>query len=603
MREAAVDGANEQNASGTGSGMSNWSCYTIGGNNKTNMSPDGIFLDLSFIIVVGAVVSIAMRLLRQPLILGYILTGILVGPAAFNLIRLDTFDSFARIGIALLLFIIGLGMNISVIKRLGPTVFLAAAAELLTVGSVGFGIASWFGLSRTEAFIAGISLFFSSTIIIVKILSDKKEQSRLHGQIAIGIVLLDDIVATLALLFVAAGNNNSVGLTDLGKLALNGTLLMVFLIIMSTTLLPRIVKYMAKSQEMLFLFAVGWGFGVASLFQLAHLSIEIGALFAGVSLAGLPYAQEIEARLKPLRDFFVVLYFIVLGKSLSLAGMSHALVPAISLSAAVIFLKPAAIIASLGSLGYSKRVSFMAAINLSQVSEFSIVLAGLAVTNGLAGKELTTIITLVAIITIASASYLTQHDSFLFSIFDRWRPRLFNRAANARERQPKSGIQLVLFGYSRGGHEFVKLFKQLRKRYVVIDYDPAMIELLQLKHIPCLYGDAADTDLLDEVGVQSAKLVISTMTDFETNEQLVRHMNILNPEAVVVCNANSYEEALQLYELGSSYVIIPHNASSEHLSKLIERGGIDRKHFDRYRAKHLKRLEADHPLYITEEAA
>jgi len=171
------------------------------------MSPDEIFLELSFIIVVGAVVSIAMRILRQPMILGYILTGIVVGPAVFNLIRLDTFDSFARIGIALLLFIIGLGMNVSVIKKLGATVFLAAGAELLTVGSVGFFVASWFGMSRTEALIAGLCLFFSSTIIIVKILSDKKEQNRLHGQIAIGIVLLDDIVAMLALLFVAAGKD------------------------------------------------------------------------------------------------------------------------------------------------------------------------------------------------------------------------------------------------------------------------------------------------------------------------------------------------------------------------------------------------------------
>jgi Kef-type K+ transport system membrane component KefB len=570
---------------------------------KTNMSPDGIFLELSFIIVVGAMVSIIMRLLRQPMILGYILTGILVGPAAFNLIHLDTFDAFANIGIALLLFIIGLGMNISVIRKLGGTVFLAAGAELLTVGAAGFFVGSWLGLTRTEAFIASLCLFFSSTIIIVKILSDKKEQNRLHGQIAIGIVLLDDIVATLALLFVAAGKNSTVGLSRLGMLALQGALLMAFLVIMSNVLLPRIVRFMAKSQEMLFLFAVGWGFGVASLFQIAGFSIEIGALFAGVSLAGLPYAQEIEARLKPLRDFFVVLFFIVLGKSLSLSGLSEAIGPALALSAVVIVLKPATIIATLGSLGYTKRVSFMAAINLSQVSEFSIVLAVLAVNTGLVGKQFGTIITLVAIITIACASYLTQHDNSLFRLFDRWRPKFFERAGRLKENRPKLGYQLVLFGYNRGGHEFIKLFQRLHKRYIVVDYDPSIIELLQHKRIPCLYGDAADTDLLDEIGVQTAKLIISTMTDFETNEQLVRHMNLLNPDAVVVCNANNYEEALQLYELGSSYVIIPHNASSEHLSTLIERNGIERHHFDRYRARHLKHLEADHPLYVAEEAA
>lgn len=569
------------------------------------MAPDGIFLELSFIIVVGAAVSIAMRLLRQPLILGYILTGVLVGPAVFNLIRLDTFDAFASIGIALLLFIIGLGMNVAVIKRLGATAFVAMGAELLTVGAVGFVAGSILGFNRTEAFIVGLCLFFSSTIIIVKILSDKKEQNRLHGQIAIGIVLLDDIVATFALLFVAAGKNNSVGLSRLGLLGLEGGLLILFLVIMSNVLLPRIARFMASSQELLFLFAVGWGFGVASLFQVAGFSIEIGALFAGISLAGLPYAQEIEARLKPLRDFFVVLFFIVLGKSLSLSGMSEAIIPALALSAVVILVKPASIIATLGSLGYSKRVSFMSAINLSQVGEFSIVLAVLAVNAGLVHKEIATVITLVTIITIATASYLTQHDNTLFKLFDTIHLGFFERRSTMRrtEKRQRQAYQLVLFGYTRGGHEFIKTFQSLKKRYVVIDYDPAIIELLQQKRIPCLYGDASDTELLDEIGVQSSKLVISAINDFETNEQLVRHMNLLNPEAVIVCNANSYEEALQLYELGSSYVIIPHHASSEHLGALIARNGIDRRHFDRYRAQHLKRLEADHPLYSAEEAA
>ncbi len=567
------------------------------------LSPDGIFLQLSFIIVVGAVVSLIMRLLRQPLILGYILTGLLVGPAAFNLIHLNTFNDFASIGIALLLFIIGLGMNVSVIKKLGGTVFLATTAELLTVGIVGFLVSTALGFSRWASVIIGLSLFFSSTIIIVKILTDKKEQSRLHGQIAIGIVLFDDVIATIALLFVTAAKNHTLGFSQLGVLVLQACLLAALLIIASTQILPRLVKFMASSQEMLFLFAVGWGFGIASLFEIAGFDIEIGALFAGVSLASLPYAQEIEARLKPLRDFFVVLFFIVLGQSLSLHGIHQALVPALILSAVVLLIKPATIISTLGSLGYSKRVSFMAGANLTQVGEFSIVLAVLAVSTGLVAKNVSTVITLVAIITIACASYLTHYDSALFKLFDRLPFRLFERAAKRREQRPKPGYELVLFGYQKGGYEFIKTFQQLHHRYLVVDYDPAIVELLSDKHIPCLYGDATDSELLDEIGVTNAKLVISTITDFETNQQLVRHMNLFNPEAVIVCNANSYEEALQLYELGSSYVIIPHHASSEQLGALIQRNGIDKRHFDRYRSQHLKQMEIDHPLSVAEEAA
>jgi Kef-type K+ transport system membrane component KefB len=468
---------------------------------------------------------------------------------------------------------------------------------------IGFLVSTALGFNHLESLIIGLCLFFSSTIIIVKILTDKKEQSRLHGQIAIGIVLLDDVVATVALLFVTAAKDHSFGFAQLGPLLLQGVLLMALLVIAATVILPRLARFMASSQEMLFLFAVGWGFGIASLFDLAGFSLEVGALFAGVALAGLPYAQEIEARLKPLRDFFVVLFFIVLGQSLSLSGMSKVLIPALVLSAVVMIVKPVTIISTLGSLGYSKRVSFMTSINLTQISEFSIVLAVLAVSLGLVDKDLSTLITLVAIITIAGASYLTHYDNGLFKAFDKLPFRLFDRAASKKEKRPKPGYELILFGYQKGGHEFIKTFQQLHHRYVVVDYDPAIVDLLRNKHIPCLYGDVTDTELLDEIGAATAKLVISTITDFETNQQLVRHMNLYNPEAVVVCNANSYEEALQLYELGSSYVIIPHQASSEHLGSLIQRNGIDKRHFDRYRSQHLKRMEIDHPLSSAEEAA
>jgi len=405
-------------------------------------------------------------------------------------------------------------------------------------------------------------------------------------------------------LLLAAGHDNSFGLRQVEMLAFQGILLAAFLILMSTVLLPKITKFVASSQEMLFLFAVGWGFGVATLFQLAGFSIELGALFAGVALAGLPYAQEIESRLKPLRDFFVVLFFIVLGKSLTFSGITEAIVPALVLAGVVVIIKPSTIITTLGIMGYSRRVSFMAGIHLSQISEFSIVLAVLASSTGLVGKEIGTVITLVAIITIACSSCLTHYDNGLFKLFGKWKLQLFERPNALTERRRAPGYQLVLVGYSRGGSEFVRTFQALRKRFLVIDYDPAMMDLMQQRHIPCLYGDATDNELLDEIGIHTAKLVVSTVSDFETNEQLVRHLNLLNPGAVIVCNASSAEEALQLYELGSSYVIIPHHASSEHLNGLIQRNGIDKRHFDRYREQHLRKLgTVDGPLAAAEAAA
>jgi Kef-type K+ transport system membrane component KefB/voltage-gated potassium channel Kch len=565
-----------------------------------------IFTELSLVIVLAALISLVMRLLRQPLILGYILAGIIAGPSMLHLIHSsEAFEGFSTIGIALLLFIIGLGMNVSVISRVGKSVFITAGALFITIGSIGFAVSRAFlGLSTTEAYVVGLALFFSSTIIIVKVLTDKKEQNRLHGQIAIGVILLDDIVATLALLLIAAGKDHGIGVSELVLLLVRGVVLIGFLVLASKFLLPRLAKAIAASQESLFLFAIAWGFGVASLFEFGGFSVEIGSLFAGVSLASLPYAQEIESRLKPLRDFFLLLFFITLGESLNIANLGPAIVPAVVLSFIVIVVKPTTVTSLLGLLGYPKRVAFKAGVNLSQISEFSIVLVVLAASGGLVGKDLSAVVTIVAMVTITTSTYLMKYDNQLFLVFDRLKlfDILFKKERTHTEKKRHQEYQLLLFGYHRGGHEFIHTFKQLRRRYLVIDYDPAVIELLQHQQIPCEYGDASDTELLEEVGVAQAKLIVSTITDSETNQELIRHVNFYNPDAVVVCNANSYEEALQLYELGCSYVMIPHFAGSERLSSLIHRNGIDKRHFDRYRSKHLEHLEKNHPLSLAEEA-
>ena len=279
------------------------------------MEPD-IFTELSLVLVVVALVAGIMRLLRQPLILGYILTGILVGPIALNLIHAkEAFEGFSEIGIALLLFIIGMGMNITVIRSLGKVSVVTASAILFLVGGSGFAACLALGFDLATSLIMGLALFFSSTIIILKALSDKREVSRLHGQIAIGVIIIDDVVATLAMVAVTAmGQGDSLDAQAIGWLALKAFGLGFLLLVAGAKIIPSLSKQFAKSQEYLFLFAVAWGFGIASLFGLAGFSHEVGALFAGVALASLPYATEMSTRLKPLRDFFVVLFFVSLGE-------------------------------------------------------------------------------------------------------------------------------------------------------------------------------------------------------------------------------------------------------------------------------------------------
>lgn len=555
-----------------------------------------VFTELSIVIAITAGVSLVMKLLRQPLILGYILAGLLVGPSVFGIIQsTEMFETFSSIGIALLLFIIGIGINIAEVKRLGRVILLITLASLFTVGSLGFSASALMGFSRAESIIMGLALFFSSTIIIVKILSDKKEQNRLHGQIAIGVILMEDIVATLALLFIVAGKDGGIELSQLGVLFLKGLLLLGFLTLFSTKLLPHISKFMASSQELLFLFAIAWGFGIATIFEHAGFSIEVGALFAGVALAPLPYSQEIAARLKPLRDFFVVLFFIALGEGLNTNNLSAAVLPAIVLSIIVMIVKPLTIITVTGLLGYTKRVSFKAGINLSQISEFSIVLVVLASAAGLVGADVSAILTVVAIVTIASSTYLMKYDDQLFARFDRIKFRIFEKDVTYKESRNRNAYPLVLFGYERGGHEFIKTFRSLGKRYIVVDYDPHIIDTLEHQHIPYVYGDATDAELLEEVGIENAKLIISTFTDYEVTSQLVKHINHKNPNAVIICHADNKEEAVKLYDLGSTYVMIPHFIGSEKISSFIRRSGLKKSEFNSYREKHLAYLHSHFP--------
>ena len=345
------------------------------------------------------------------------------------------------------------------------------------------------------ALIIGISLFFSSTIVILKVLSDKRQTTRLHAQVAIGVILVDDIVATIAILCVAAvGQSNELNPLSIGLLIAKAAALSILLFVVARYVVVKVAKKFAKSQELLFLAAVAWAFGVSQLFSLAGFSHEVGALFAGVSLASLPYAMEMSTRLKPLRDFFIVLFFVHLGELFVFNDIVAVLVPSIILSLVVLVGKPLFVMSSLGSLGYTKLTSFKAAIHLSQISEFSIVLVVFAAQMKLVESSAVSIITLVALITIAISSYLMHYDDFLYKHFAK-ALSVFERKT-IKERKQKHGLySAVLFGYHHGGHEFLQLFRDTRQRYLIVDYNPEIIEHLEEQGIRHAYGDATDSEL------------------------------------------------------------------------------------------------------------
>jgi len=557
-----------------------------------------IFTELSLIIAIGAGISLVMRLIRQPLIIGHIITGIIVGPSLLNLTKSpDTIEVFSTIGIALLLFIIGLGLNPKVIKEVGKVAGIAGVIQVVVIGAIGMGAGIIAGLTKTESLFLGVALSFSSTIIILKLLSDKKEQGRLYGKIAIGILLIQDILATVALLFVTAkSGGESFSFAQLGTLTIKGFAIIVPLFFIGNFVLPRLHKLIAGSQEFLFLFAIGWGFGTAALFQKAGFSIETGALVAGISLASLPYAQEISARLRPLRDFFVVVFFIVLGTRLSLGNFSN-LIPLIVMCAViVIFVKPLVVMIMMGLLGYTKRTSFKASIALAQVSEFSLVLITLGNREGLIREDLVSVITILALISIAVSTYLIIYSDKIYSVLED-HLSMFERRKTHFEQERKASYDLILFGYQKGGHEFVRTFDSMKKRYVVVDYDPEVIDQLEHNKVNYMYGDATDIELLEETGFDKARLVVSTITDHETNLFLIRLLEKFNPNGVFICHANNPSEAAELYELGASYVMLAHVLGSERIGNFIRKSGLKKSEFRKYREKHLEYLQTHYDLF------
>lgn len=551
-----------------------------------------IFTQLSLVLALAVGVSLVMRILRQPLIVGYILTGIVVGPSLLHLIDTPTtFETFSELGVVLLLFITGLELNARIVREVGRVTITTGLVQLTCVGAVGFGAAKLLGFSMTESLFVALALYFSSTIIVIKLLNDRHEQTRLFAKIAIGLLLIDDLVATLALIIVAASSQgDSSWVTTFGSLAVKGAILMSILVLFSTQILPRATRFLARSQEFLFLFALGWGFGIATLFNKAGFSIEVGALFAGVSLAGMPFAREIGARLKPLRDFFLVVFFIALGEGLQIEHVSNAWVPALILSVIVLILKPLVIMSSMGLLGYTKRTSFQSAIFLDQISEFSLILAVLANKTGIVSDHMVTVVTLVALITIVASTYMIKYSEKIFRFLDK-HVRFFERHLVEPKREPNRNYEVILFGYRKGGHEFIRTLQHMKERFVVVDYDPDIIEVLEQQKVDYLYGDATDLELLNEMNISKTKMVISTITDHRTNLFLVHHVLRLNPNVNLICHCDTVQEAIELYEKGASYVMMPHYIGSEKISSFIKRNGLKKSEFKRHREKHLLELQ------------
>jgi Kef-type K+ transport system membrane component KefB len=553
-----------------------------------------LLIALSLILGVAAIITILARIVKQPPIIAYLISGIIVGPIFLNIIgptsgASEFIDVFARLGVALLLFIVGLNLDFRVLKEFGKVSAFAGIGEIVVTATIGFAVAMLLGFTHTAALYIAIALSFSSTVVVVKILSDKKELDTLHGRIALGILIVEDFVACLILMLLPVMRTGDIGAIffGMGKIVLLGLLIML----VYKLIVKRSVDYLARNPEVFFLCGIAYALILSALFNYFGLSMEIGALIAGMSLASSKYTLELAGKVKPLRDFFVVLLFVYFGSQLITPISGKIVLDAIIFSAIILLGKPLIVMTFMRMLGYKKRTNFLTGASMAQLSEFSLIVILLGYNAGILDSAIMNLAVLISIITIGISSYSIYYSSSIFNKISHLL-NIFDGKTEEKSLTNKDyeNYDIVLFGYHRMGYKILSVLKGLKARILVVDYNPRVVLALAQEGMNCVYGDAGDAEFLSEMKLGRAKLVISTIPNEEINITIRNMMQESGSKAAFITTAEQPRIALDLYNHGADYVIIPHHLGGEFIADIIKKFGTEQAKYKNLGKEHKKSL-------------
>jgi len=552
---------------------------------------DSIFLQVSVLLGITVTAAVFMRMLRQPLMTAYLIAGIIAGPFFLDLLHGDTqlFDALAQFGVVLLLFVVGLSLNIEHIKRMGKVALSVGLIQVSFTAAAGFLILRQLGFEAFPAAYLGLAMTFSSTIIIVKLLSDKKDAESVYGRYVLGLMVVQDIIALLLLLIVNSFSANTAPADFAAQMVVKIILLAAFVYFLGRVLIPRILDHVASSGEFLFIFTVAWCFGVASIIHSLGFSVEVGALIAGLTLGSSPYQAEISSRVKPLRDFFIVLFFIILGSQLQLANLNAVLVPGIILSIFILIGQPFILYFSFRAFQFTRRNSFLASVIAAQVSEFGFILLLTGKRLGhLQGTEME-VFTLVALITIIISSYVITYNE---QLYHKMLP-LFEFFGKDKYRQKEEKIKryhVWVFGYHRIGWKVCETLTNMGVSFAVVDFNPATISKLKHRGIPAYYGDASDVEFLSQLHLEKAKMVISTLPEVDDQHTLIRHIRKRSKRTIIIANLYEIESLNKLYRAGADYVMMPHLLGGSWMATVLQDKRWSKKTFATYKQEQKKEM-------------
>ncbi|BBP42626.1 cation:proton antiporter [Thiosulfativibrio zosterae] len=527
---------------------------------------ESAFVELSMLLAIAAVIGFIGVQLKQPLIVSFIAVGILVGPAVLGIVTLtDEINLLAHLGIAVLLFVVGLKLDLHIIRTMGVVALFTGLGQVIFTSVIGFLIGLALGFSSIGALYVAVALTFSSTIIIVKLLSDKRELDALHGRIAIGFLIVQDIVVVLAMIgLTAIGQSETSG--NLGYEALmvliKGAVLLVAVALLIRYVMPKLLAKLAHSSELLVLFAIAWAVLGASIGYMMGFSQEVGAFLAGITLASTHYRELIGARLVSLRDFLLLFFFISLGASLDLSTLGSQIWPALVFSIFVLVGNPLIVMVIMGYMGYRKRTGFLAGLTVAQISEFSLILAALGFSLGHIDQETVGLVTLVGLITISASTYMILYSHPLYlklspylDIFERKVPYREENIDQVIERKP---ADVILFGLGRFGMVIAQNLQAQGKQVLAIDFNPQLVQETALHQVPIRYGDAEDPEFIQSLPLSEAQWVVSTMRDRHLNLALLRSLAESHYEGKVAVASSHLSEVEFLKQQGANLVLVPY---------------------------------------------
>lgn len=525
-----------------------------------------------FAALLGLAVGIGFlgRLLKQPLIVSFIAVGLIVGPHGLDLLQsIEKIHLLSEMGIAVLLFVVGLKLDVSLIRTSGKVSLATGLGQVIFTSVFGYFICIWLGFETVTSIYIAVALTFSSTIIIVKLLSDKKEIQSLHGQISIGFLIVQDIVVIIAMIVLSAlGTQSDYSIMEeIIWVVVKGVGMIVFVIILIRYVMRWLTSLMARTPELLVLFSLAWAIALAAGSDYLGFSKEVGAFLGGISLASTPYREVISGRLVSLRDFLLLFFFIQLGSQVDISLISEQILPATILSLFVLIGNPIIVMIILGLMGYRKRTGFLAGLNVAQISEFSLILAALGLSMGQIDEETLGLITLVGLITIGISTYLIMYSH---QIYEYVSPALgfFEKKNPYREvggdKVKKEKFDVIIFGLGNYGNNIAKSLEEKGFNVFGVDFDPRAVKRWNRKGRAAQYGDADDPELM-EILPGDTQCMISTLPDKQINLALIKYLKDFDYKGQIAVTSYYGRTAKELELAGADLILLPFVDASENI--------------------------------------